>query len=94
VKTAAHIRTSGAQPLDSDKQVNRKNVVSVEGLLNRIFPIAPLAAGLYKPQITQITQIFCILFLYSVVYFHGKSYMVFSYLQLRQNEQWVNRLKR
>ncbi len=58
MKTAAHIKTNGDQPLDSEKQVNRKNVVSVEGLLNRIFPIAPLAAGLYKPQITQITQIF------------------------------------
>jgi hypothetical protein len=48
VKTAAHIRVNGPQLLDSEKQLSRSNVVSAEGRLKRIFPIAPLVAGLSK----------------------------------------------
>jgi hypothetical protein len=52
--------------MDGEKQLSRSNVASVEGLLNLISPIAPTAAGLFKPQITQITQIFLFSFLLSV----------------------------
>jgi hypothetical protein len=54
VKTAVRIRINRAQLLQAEKQVNRSDVASVAGRLKRIFPFAPIAAGLYRNRLQQV----------------------------------------